>query len=84
MTAIEIGEYVTVDYIKSQIFPKWIVLTDLKFSGGSVDGGVVRHIEKTKAKAGDKAAALRRKGTETYLTCGSPATELIVGGVFIE
>jgi hypothetical protein len=84
MNAIEIGNYVTVDYIKSQIFPKWIVLTDLKFEGGDIDGGIVRYIEKTKAKAGDKAAALRRKGIETFLTCGSPATELILGGVFIE
>jgi hypothetical protein len=82
--AMKVGDYVTVDEIKSQSICRWIVLTDIKEGNyGSVEGGVIRFIENTKANAGNKAAELDLKGTETFLTCGA-LESLSVGGVFAE
>ena len=81
---MKIGDYVTVNEIKNQSICRWIVLVDLKegFYGG-VKGGIIKYIEDTKTKAGDKMAELNLKGIEAYLTCGA-LEPLSVGGVFVE
>jgi hypothetical protein len=84
MELIAIGEYVTLDDIKSHLFPKWIVLADLtRNDGGNVIGGVVQYIGETKTKAGDKAVSLEKKGIKTLVTRGS-VDEIDVGGVFVK
>jgi len=81
---MKIGDYVTVDEIKSQSICRWVVLVDLTEDGyGGVDGGTIKHIEDTKSVAGDKEAELSMNGVDTILICGA-LEPLSVGGVFVQ
>jgi hypothetical protein len=81
---MKIGDYVTIDEIKNQSVCRWIVLVDLEDDiYGGVEGGVIKYIENTKIKAGDKTAELNLSGIDAYLTCGA-LEPLSVGGVFVE
>ena len=81
---MKIGDYITIDEIKSQSVYRWIVLVDLKEGNyGGVAGGIIKYIADTKREAGSIAANLNLDGTEAYLTCGA-FEPLSVGGVFVE
>ena len=81
---MNIGDYVTIDEIKSQDVYRWIVLTNLEEDiYGGVEGGVIKFIANTKREAGSFAANLNLSGTEVFLTCGA-LEPLSVGGVFVE
>ena len=81
---MKIGDYITINEIKSQSICHWVVLVDIKESlYGGVEGGIIKYIEDTKTKAGDKAAELNLNGVDAYLTCGA-LEPVSVGGVFVE
>ena len=81
---MKIGDYVTVQEIADQSEYRWVVLTDFEFGEfDSIEGGIVRCIENTNAKAGDVAAELELSGIDTLLVCGA-LEPLSVGGVLVE
>jgi hypothetical protein len=78
---MNIGDYITIDEIKSQSVCRWIVLSDLVDDiYGGVEGGVIRVIANTKKEAGEKRTALSTNGADTIIICGA-FEELSVGGV---
>ena len=69
---MKIGDYVTTQQIADQSVCRWVVLVDIKDGiYGGVEGGIIKYIEDTKTKAGDKAAELNLSGIEAYLLCGA-------------
>jgi len=81
---MKVGDYVTVQQIMNQSAARWVVLSDMEFGAYyGVEGGIIRFIADTKAKADEKELELDRAGIDTYLVSGSWQT-LVVDGVFVE